>query len=138
MRISDWSSDVCSSDLLPSNFLNVGLIARALPQARFLHMVRDPMDTCFSNLRTLFIHAGGYSYVQTEMADYFLGYQALMAHWHRVLPGRVMDVSYAALVDDPERIARQVFAHCGLDFEPQALDIDRNAGDRKSTRLNSR
>src|SRR3546814_12925822 len=91
-------------------------------------MVRDPMDTCFSNLRTLFIHAGGYSYEQTEMADYFLGYQALMAHWHRVLPGRVMEVDYAALVDDPERIARKVFVHCGQDFEPKAVENDRNAG----------
>lgn len=116
------------TEKLPSNFLNVGLIARALPQARFLHMVRDPMDTCFSNLRTLFLHAGGYTYEQTEMAEYFLGYQALMAHWHRALPGRVMDVSYAALVDDPERVAREVFAHCGLEFEAGALDIDRNRG----------
>lgn len=116
------------TEKLPSNFLNVGLIAKALPQARFLHMVRDPMDTCFSNLRTLFIHAGGYSYDQTEMAEYFLGYQALMMHWHHALPGRVMDVSYAALVDDPERVAREVFAHCGLDFEAEALDIDRAAG----------
>src|SRR3546814_18284021 len=61
------------TEKLPSNFLNVGLIARALPPARFLHMVRDPMDTCFSNLSKLFIHAGGYFYVQTEMADFFLG-----------------------------------------------------------------
>lgn len=116
------------TEKLPSNFLNVGLIAKALPQARLLHMVREPMDTCFSNLRTLFIHAGGYSYDQTEMADYFLGYQSLMAHWHRVLPGRIMDVSYAALVDDPQSVARQVFAHCGLQFEAQALDIDRSSG----------
>lgn len=115
------------TEKLPSNFLNVGLIAKAVPQARFLHMVRDPMDTCFSNLRTLFTHVCGYSYDQIEMAEYFLGYQALMAHWHRVLPGRVLDVSYAALVDDPERVAREVFAHCGLEFEAQVLDIDRNA-----------
>src|SRR3546814_13277964 len=81
------------TEKLPSNFLNVGLIARALPQARFLHMERDPMDTCFSNSRTLFINAGGYSYEQTEMVDYFIGYPALMAHWNRELPGRGLAVS---------------------------------------------
>lgn len=115
------------TEKLPSNYLNIGLIAKALPQARFLHMVRDPMDTCFSNLRTLFTHACGYSYDQIEMAEYFLGYRSLMAHWHRVLPGRVLDVDYARLVADPETVAREVFDHCGLAFEHEALDIDRNA-----------
>jgi tetratricopeptide (TPR) repeat protein len=115
------------TEKLPSNFLNIGLIAKALPQARFLHMVRDPVDTCFSNLRTLFTHACGYSYDQIEMAEYFLGYRSLMAHWHRVLPGRVLDVDYARLVADPETVAREVFDHCGLAFEHETLDIDRNA-----------
>src|SRR5690606_268102 len=48
-------------DKLPSNFLNIGFICRALPQARILHMVRDPMETCFSNLRELFSDANPHS-----------------------------------------------------------------------------
>lgn len=115
------------TEKLPSNFLNVGLIARALPQARFLHMVRDPVDTCFSNLRTLFTHTCGYSYDQVEMAEYFIAYRGLMAHWDKVLPGRVLDVNYSELVDQPHDTARRIFAHCGLDFEANALDIERNA-----------
>ena len=50
------------TDKLPSNFLNIGFIAHALPQARILHMVRDPVETCFSNLRELFSEANPYSY----------------------------------------------------------------------------
>lgn len=114
------------TEKLPSNFLNVGLIARALPQAKFLHMVRDPMDTCFSNLRIPFTFACGYSYDQREMADYFLGYQRLMAHWHRVLPGRIFDVSYRHLVNDPSTVGQKVMDYLGLPFEAAALDIDRN------------
>ena len=52
------------TDKLPSNFLNLGFICRALPQARILHMVRDPVETCFSNLRELFSDANPYSYDQ--------------------------------------------------------------------------
>src|SRR5690606_4037763 len=50
------------TEKLPQNFFNAGFIAKAMPQARFLHLVRDPVDTCFSNLRTLFSGAALYSY----------------------------------------------------------------------------
>lgn len=102
------------TDKLPANFLNVGYLANALPQARFLHLVRDPMDVCFSNLKELFGDAYPHSYDQREMAAHFLRYRALMAQWHAQFPGRILDVAYDALVSDPETTARTVLAHCGL------------------------
>jgi tetratricopeptide (TPR) repeat protein len=111
------------TDKLPSNFLNIGFIARALPQAKILHMVRDPIETCFSNLRELFSDANPFSYDQLELADYYKQYRRLMAHWHQVLPGRVLDVSYAALTRDPEGTLREVCDFCGLDFQPRMLDM---------------
>lgn len=116
------------TEKLPQNFFNVGFIAKALPQARFLHLVRDPVDTCFSNLRTLFSGAALYSYDQAELAGFYLLYRRMMAHWHAVLPGRVLDVSYDALVEQPEAMARRVAAHCGLAFEPAMVDIERSTG----------
>ena len=111
------------TDKLPSNFLNVGFICRALPQARILHMVRDPVETCFSNLRELFSEANPYSYDQLELADYFKQYQRLMSHWHDACPGRILDVDYAALTRDPESVLRNVTAFCGLEFQPQMLRL---------------
>lgn len=105
------------TDKLPTNFLNVGYIAKALPQARILHMVRAPMDSCFSNLKELFAEAYPHSYDQREMADHFRRYRALMAHWHRAFPGRVLDVHYERLVAEPEAVAREVLAFCGLPWE---------------------
>lgn len=104
------------TDKLPSNFLNVGFICHALPQAKILHMVRDPVETCFSNLRELFSNANPYSYDQDELADYFLQYRRLMAHWHRLYPGRIHDVDYARLTADPESTMRGVAAFCGLEY----------------------
>ena len=116
------------TEKLPSNYLAVGLIARALPEARFLHMQRDPVDTCFSNLRTFFGHAAPYSNDQQQMADYYVQYRGLMAHWQACLPGRILDIDYAALVDDPDTQMRRVMAFCGLQFEPQSLDVGRSGG----------
>ncbi len=111
------------TDKLPSNFFNIGFICRALPQARILHMVRDPVETCFSNLRELFSGANPYSYDQHELADFFHQYSRLMTHWHQAFPGRVLDVDYAELTREPEAVMRRVVDFCGLAFQPAMLDI---------------
>ena len=113
----------CFTDKLPSNFLNIGFICQALPQAKILHMVRDPVETCFSNLRELFSEANPYSYDQLELADFYKQYRRLMAHWHQAWPGRILDVDYAELTRDPETVLRRICAFCGLDFQPQMLAL---------------
>lgn len=118
MRGSAWRVGAQShfTDKLPSNFLNLGFIFRALPHAKVLHMVRDPLETCFSNLRELFSDANPYSYDQLELADYFIQYRRLMAHWRTSYPGRILDVDYARLTTDPEEVMREVAAYCGLGY----------------------
>jgi len=117
----------CFTDKLPSNFLNVGFIAAALPQARILHMVRDPMETCFSNLRELFSDANPYSYDLGELADFHQRYRALMAHWHARLPSRILDVSYARLLREPEAVMAEVAAFCEVDYTPAMLSTEGRA-----------
>jgi hypothetical protein len=109
-------------DKLPSNFLNAGFIERALPRAKLIHMQREPMDTCFSNLKELFSSACPYSYDAAELAAYYAGYRQLMAHWQAVLPGFVLDVRYEDLARDPEAQCRRILDFCGLDWEPGCVD----------------
>ena len=97
-----------------------------MPRARFLHLVRDARDVCFSNLRMLYSHVNGYSYKQDELADFHRGYRRLMAHWHAVLPGRVLDVSYRDLVSDTERVVRDICEFLGLPFAAAMLLPDAN------------
>jgi hypothetical protein len=113
------------TEKLPPNLINAGFIAKALPGARILHMVRDPRDTCFSNLRTYFNRTATYSYDQLQLTAYYRQYRDLMRHWHAVMPGRILDVDYDELVSDPEPTARKVLAFCGLSFEPGTLVVDR-------------
>ena len=114
------------TDKLPSNFLNIGFILQALPGARIVHLSRDPMETCFSNLRELFSGVNQYSYRQDELADYFLQYRRLMAHWKAMFGDRILDVEYASLVEHPEAVMREVADYCGLDYRAEMSDPRNN------------
>jgi tetratricopeptide (TPR) repeat protein len=104
-------------DKLPFNYLNVGLIQRALPAATIIHVTRDPMDTCYAIYKTLFQRAYPFSYDLDDLARYFIAYTRLMAHWKAGLPGRICDVRYEDLVDQPERESRRLIEACGLQWE---------------------
>jgi tetratricopeptide (TPR) repeat protein len=114
-------------DKLPPNWMLVGLIRRALPNAPILHMVRDGMDACYSNYKALFGEAYPYSYNLDALGSHYLQYIRLMDHWHKSLPDQLMDVRYNDLVDDPEAMARRVLEYCGLPYEADTADVTRNA-----------
>ena len=114
------------TDKLPLNFLYCGLIARALPGARIVHVVRGPIATCFSIYKVLFDRGYPFSYDLNELADYYAGYRRLMAHWERVLPGRLIEIEYESLVARPEPEIRRLLAALGIPFEPRCLAFDRN------------
>ncbi len=113
-------------DKLPRNWMLAGMIRRALPQARILNLVRDPMDVCFSNFRALLGDAFNYSYDLDALAQHYLQYRHVMTHWHRAMPGAILDVDYRNLVNDPEEVIRKVFSFCGLEWEAGCSDLTRN------------
>jgi len=114
-------------DKLPGNVQIVPFIRRALPHARILHMVREPMDVCFSNFKAMFGNVSAYSYDLRSLAHYYGLYVRLVNHWHNTLPGAMLDVSYAELVTDPEASLRRVLDHCGLAIEQNCLHPERNS-----------
>lgn len=77
-----------SIDKTPVNFLYLGLIARALPRARIIHVRRRPMDVGYAIYKTLFRMAYPFSYDLGDLGRYYLAYARLMAHWRLSLPGR--------------------------------------------------
>ena len=109
-------------DKMPGNFMYCGLIRKALPGARIIHLVRHPMDACYAIYKTLFQQAYYFSYDLDELADYYSAYHRLMQHWHAVMPGEVLDIAYEDLVGDTEQAARRVLDWCGLDWDPSVLD----------------
>ncbi|WP_202844597.1 tetratricopeptide repeat-containing sulfotransferase family protein [Luteimonas saliphila] len=115
-------------DKLPANFMYCGMIRKALPNARIIHLVRDPLDSCYAIFKTLFFSAYEFSYDQEELAEYYLAYRQMMQHWHEVMPGTILDVRYEELVTNPEEQSRRIYDWCGLDWSPNALAVpDRQA-----------
>lgn len=115
------------TDKNPANFVYAGLIAKALPHARIICLRRNPMDACFSNLKNLFTNdAYGYGYDLEELADYYIRFDGLCAHWRKVLGDQFLEVSYERLIENPVGVTENVMKFCGLPFDPDAVDITRN------------
>ena len=113
-------------DKMPNNFWHIGLVHLMLPNARIIDIRREPMACCVSNLKQLFARGQEFCYGIEEIARYYRTYLELMRHWNRVLPGRVLRVSYEDLVEDLGTSVRQILAHCGLEFDPACLAFHRS------------
>ena len=112
----------------PENFRLVGLIHLALPNARIIHVRRDPVDTCVSCFSKLFVENLPYAYDLGELGRYFSAYEDLMAHWRAILPeGVMLDVRYEEVVADLEGQTRRILDHCGLEWDARCLDFHRTA-----------
>jgi tetratricopeptide (TPR) repeat protein len=115
-------------DKTPNHFLYLGIVAAALPDARIVHVRRKPMDACYAMYKTLFRMAYPFSYDLDDVARYWLGYDALMKHWRRVLPpGRLIEIDYEELVDAQEATTRRLLSDLGLDWQDACLHFERNA-----------
>ena len=115
-------------DKTPNNFLYLGIVAQALPEARIVHVRRHPLDACYAMYKTLFRMAYPYSYDLDDLARYWLGYRELMAHWRSVLPReRFLEVDYEDLVENQEAVSRRLVAHAGLEWDARCLAFERNA-----------
>lgn len=116
------------TDKMPANFLHIGMIHLMLPQARIIHAMRDPMDSCFSCYSRLFASNNlDFAYRLDTVGRYYVRYIRLMQHWHRVLPpGTVLDVRYEDMVADTEGHARRLLAHLGLPWDERCLAFHQN------------
>ena len=108
-------------DKNPNNFASIGLLALALPNARIVNARRHPLDACLSCYRQLFARGQPFTYDLTELGEYYLEYEKMMAHWRAVLPGHVLDVQYEDVVADLEGQSRRLLGHCGLPWEDACL-----------------
>jgi tetratricopeptide (TPR) repeat protein len=113
-------------DKMPNNFSHIGLIHLMLPNATIIDIRREPMACCVSNLKQLFARGQEFGCGIDEIARYYRTYLGLMRHWNRVLPGRVLRVSYEDLVEDLGASVCRILAHCGLEFDPACLAFHRS------------
>ena len=108
---------------LPENFLYLGFIAKAWPQARIVHLRRHPLDACFAMYKQPYFR---FAYALDDLADYFVAYDRLRTHWQQLLGDRVVEVEYEALVADSDIEIRALLERLGLPFDTACLDFNRN------------
>jgi hypothetical protein len=126
LRARGWKPGARPVDKTLESFLHVGMIHLMFPRAVILHSVRDPVDTGLACYRQLFGQGNETLYDLGQIGAEYVGYRAVMDHWRAVLPGRVIDVSHEALVEDPGRQIRWLVTEaCGLDWDPACLNFHR-------------
>ncbi|SFK63538.1 tetratricopeptide repeat-containing sulfotransferase family protein [Shimia haliotis] len=104
------------------NFKHIGFIAHAFPEAKIIHMNRDPMAVCWSMFRRNFVgNDFTYSNNLDDLARYYRLYRDMMAFWKGRFGDRIMDISYEAFTESPESGTRELLAKCGLQFEENTL-----------------
>jgi tetratricopeptide (TPR) repeat protein len=113
-------------DKLPHNFEHIGLIKLLFPNAKILHMKREPRDVAMSNYFTDYsakFGGMGFAYDLTWIGEQLVDQDRLMAHWHQVFPGEILEVDYDALVEDVEAWARKIIEHLALPWEEGVLSF---------------
>lgn len=121
-RYSDTAKHI--TDKMPNNFMALGLIHALLPNAKIIHVERNPFDTCLSCFTRLFQHGQFFSYDLTELGRYYADYRRLMKHWRNVLPENAfLDVRYEDLVNDIEAQTRRILDFCDLPWDPNCLEF---------------
>lgn len=116
------------ADKMPLNFRFVPLICAALPQARILHIHRDPRAVCWSNFKHFFAsRALGFAYDLDDLVRYYRLYTDMMTRWNELCPGRILDVDYERLSEDPETETRRIVAGLSLPWHADFLAPEKNA-----------
>ncbi len=113
-------------DKMPNNFSHIGLMHLILPNAKIIDARRHPLDSCFSCYKQLFANGQTFSYDFFDLAEYYQQYVRITEHWDKVLPGKVLRVNYADVVEDLETQARRMLEHCDLPWEDDVLEFHKN------------
>lgn len=113
------------TDKMPDNYQHLGLIQLLFPKAKIIHCVRNPIDTCLSCYFNKLL-GRAYSYNLTRLGRHYRLYEDMMTHWKNVLPLSILDVHYENLVDNQERVSREIVEFCGLKWDNRCLDFHKS------------
>lgn len=110
-------------DKMPHNFQLVGMIALLFPNAKIIHCTRDPIDNCISCFFNTFNERHGYNTDLRTLGLYYREYARLMRHWYALLPGRIHECRYEAMIADQEAESRRLIDFLGLPWDEACLNF---------------
>ena len=108
----------------PDTWRYIGLLHGLFPEAKFIVVQRDPLDTClsvyFQQLDALQLP---YSTDLVDTAHHLRGCRDLVNHWKALLPNQIMEVRYEDLVGEPEATLQEVCGFLGISWDPRMLEF---------------
>ena len=113
-------------DKTPLNFLYLGLIKKAFPNAKIIHVKRHPLDSCYAIYKTLFRMGYPFSYSLDDLASYYISYSKIMQHWENCFDEAFYELQYEDLVHDTENTAKELLDYCQLKWTPEVLSMQKN------------
>lgn len=116
----------CFVDKAPGNFHHIGLIKTLFPEAKVIDIRRNPMASGWSLYRYFFADSFRFSYDLATIGKYYNDYIELMDHWHTVLPGQILTISYEDLINDLPATVTRILTYCELPFEETCLNFHLN------------
>jgi tetratricopeptide (TPR) repeat protein len=108
-------------DKHPLNFFHIGLISVLFPEARIVHVQRDPLDCCLSNYFQRLSPTYAYSFDLADIGSYYRRYLGLMDYWKSVLPGKIIGVRYEDVILETESTIRNLIDSLNLDWNERCL-----------------
>ena len=110
------------TDKMPQNFRFIPLICAAFPEAKIVHVKRDPAATCWSNFKHYFVTKNlGYCYDLQDVVEYYNLYNHLMTIWQSEYDDRIYNLYYENLTIDQEKETRELIKYLNLDWEEACL-----------------
>ena len=121
------------TDKWPLNFRSIGFILSAFPEAKIIHLKRNPTATCWSIYKHYFSNEGnGWAYNLNDLAEFYNLYIELMNYWHDLYPGKIYDISYEELTSNQEKETRKLIQYCDLNWDQNCLNFHKNKRDVKT------
>ena len=121
------TSESIISDKTPANFQYIGIILSIFPNAKIIHLKRDPRATCWSIYKSKWSGNGyGFSYNMDDLVGYYGLYSKLMNFWHEKYPGKIYDICYEDLTANQEDETRNLLEYCELDWDDKCLNFHKN------------
>ncbi|MDA1237481.1 MAG: sulfotransferase [Proteobacteria bacterium] len=114
-------------DKMPQNFLYIGYIVNAFPEAKIIMLERDARATCWSNFKHYFAKKSlGYSYDLMDISEYYKLYVDLMNFWNNKYPGYIYKLNYERFVENVEQESQKLFEYLGVGWDRKFLELDKN------------
>ena len=114
------------TDKQPLNFKWIGFIKLVLPNAKIIHCVRNPMDTCVSLFKNYFVGGVDFSYDLIELGEYYNLYRDVMLFWNNILPNYYVNIFYEELINDPKKQIEKLLNVCNLEWNESCMQFYNN------------